>query len=152
LVEKIKGAYLLVLRNVKLQTLNVGKLGRLSFQSGYYVYVGSAMGSGGINSRVTRHLRFRILKRKKPKWHLDYLLRSNFKPVEVFKIPSLKPVECKISKTVETAAEFTFEGFGSSDCVEGCKGHLHYFRFNPSSWLTEILGEAGLRWEKQMLE
>ncbi len=151
LAGKVRGAYLLVLRLEKPQTLKVGSLGELSFKPGYYVYVGSAMGAGGVEGRVRRHLKFTSRTNGKPKWHVDYLLRGSFKPIEVFIISSEERIECKVSLLVEISAKYTFPGFGSSDCLGGCRGHLHYFNSNPLTILSRILGEAGLKWEKQVL-
>lgn len=47
----------------------VGKLGVLEAQPGYYVYVGSAFGPGGVAARVGRHFR----REKTLRWHMDYL-------------------------------------------------------------------------------
>ena len=67
-----KGTYCLVLNLQKSQEILVGKLGNFYFEKGYYVYVGSAFGPGGIKARVKRHL-----KRVKPfHWHIDYFRRK----------------------------------------------------------------------------
>jgi len=46
-------------------------LGKLKFPAGRYVYVGSALGSGGLAARLARHRR----SEKKLHWHIDYFLR-----------------------------------------------------------------------------
>ncbi len=50
------------------QDLDVGALGTLHFERGYYVYIGSAQRN--LQKRVERHLR----REKKLRWHIDYLL------------------------------------------------------------------------------
>jgi len=42
---------------------------KLDLLPGYYIYIGSAFGPGGVRARMLRHLRA-----DKPKhWHIDYL-------------------------------------------------------------------------------
>lgn len=48
--------------------VRVGRLGVLALQAGGYVYVGSALGSGGLRARLGRHLRVDTPAR----WHFDY--------------------------------------------------------------------------------
>jgi Uri superfamily endonuclease len=43
-----KGIYLLELKLNSDSLIKVGKLGLFTFQNGYYYYVGSAFGSGGL--------------------------------------------------------------------------------------------------------
>ena len=47
----------------------VGRLGALPVEPGFYVYVGSAFGPGGLERRVGRH----ATTEKKHRWHIDYL-------------------------------------------------------------------------------
>ncbi|MGZ7049923.1 MAG: GIY-YIG nuclease family protein, partial [Methanobacterium sp.] len=51
--------------------ISVGKLGKLNFKKGFYVYVGSALNS--IDARIKRHLK----NDKKLFWHIDYLLTTS---------------------------------------------------------------------------
>ena len=51
------GTYALLLKLPKQGQLQVGALGTFAFQAGWYVYVGSAFGPGGLAARVGRHLR-----------------------------------------------------------------------------------------------
>jgi Uri superfamily endonuclease len=50
------GSYLLVIECETPTEIEVGALGTLGFEAGYYGYVGSAFGPGGL-SRVDRHRR-----------------------------------------------------------------------------------------------
>ena len=63
------GFYQLVVRLGRRRTIVVGRLGRFEFPAGYYVYTGSA--KRGLESRIARHLR----RRKRMRWHIDYLLQ-----------------------------------------------------------------------------
>ena len=56
-IDKRPGTYALILRASTAQTIQIGRLGDLVMQPGYYIYVGSAFGPGGLAARVGRHLR-----------------------------------------------------------------------------------------------
>ena len=51
------GAYVLAVRLDSRRELPVGRLGRFNFPAGWYLYVGSAMGTGGLPARLRRHRR-----------------------------------------------------------------------------------------------
>jgi len=74
--------YVLILRLKRNRKIRIGRSKGSSpilFRAGYYAYVGSAFGPGGLKSRVKRHLRMD----KKTVWHIDYL-REVAEPVEVW--------------------------------------------------------------------
>lgn len=62
------GTYALILEAKNEKQVQIGHWGILDIKIGYYLYIGSAFGPGGIKSRVSRHF-----KQKKPHWHIDYL-------------------------------------------------------------------------------
>ncbi|MFN8566835.1 MAG: DUF123 domain-containing protein [Kouleothrix sp.] len=67
----MKSIYLLILRlDADLADFAIGRLGCYCFTAGYYLYVGSAFGSGGITARLAHHQH-----RPKPlaATHIDYL-------------------------------------------------------------------------------
>jgi Uri superfamily endonuclease len=70
------GTYALVLRSLKSTSTQIGRRGGLRIVPGYYIYVGSAFGPGGVQARITRHCR----KTKSKHWHIDYL-REHVNPV-----------------------------------------------------------------------
>ncbi len=131
---KMRGVYVLLIEVKDSLELEVGKLGKLRLDSGFFAYVGSAR--GGIRARVERHLR----SQKKIHWHIDYLLsRSGVTVREVYALETDKPLECQTARAL--AAEFSVvPGFGSSDCA--CRGHL--FRCDPRR-LRGALEELGFR-------
>ena len=144
----MKGAYLLVFKADKPLRVRVGSLGLLKLPEGYYVYVGSAMGPGGIKARVSRHRRL-AEEGGRRRWHVDYLLTSNqISFIEVWEIESLKPLECLLSQRLEEVADRTVLGFGSSDCRWKCRGHLHYFKAYPKLSILKVLEGLNLRWRK----
>jgi Uri superfamily endonuclease len=117
------GLYQLVIRLRVEHVIKVGRLGRFEFPAGYYVYTGSAL--RGLESRIHRHLS----KRKKMRWHIDYLLRYG----NVIRVERYRGVlsECELGKSVGTLPGSTVlvPGFGSSDC--SCATHLFHFGRNP---------------------
>jgi len=123
-LEKIedKGIYLLVFKLKNKENLEIGSLGKMIFEKGYYVYVGSAMKN--LTKRINRHLR----KDKKLKWHIDYLI-SKAQNLKVIPIRSFEKLECKIAKELSLISQKTVPDFGASDCR--CKSHLFYFSENP---------------------
>ncbi len=114
----MKGVYCLFIEVLKPIKISVGKLGRIKFEKGNYVYIGSAQNN--LEKRIERHLR----KNKKKFWHIDYLLDNrNVKIKEVsYKLTESKEEECKIARLISQYAK-SIKNFGSSDCK--CKSHLY---------------------------
>ena len=102
----MKGSYILVIsidENVK---ISIGSLGKFQFKSGFYFYIGSAMGKSGSTTLINRVKRHVLPPdRKKVHWHIDYLLanrNSNIvRLLEYFSYPSLTQV---IPSTTTTLA------------------------------------------------
>jgi sugar fermentation stimulation protein A len=67
---KDRGSYLLILNLKRDRKIDVGKLGKVDFRKGFYIYVGSAMAN--LSKRMERHRRLR----KRHHWHIDELRRS----------------------------------------------------------------------------
>ncbi len=112
----MKGVYLLLIKLPEAQTITVGSLGTMQFASGYYAYVGSAL--GGFKSRLNRHLR----KDKTPKWHVDYLLqKASLESIIICETE--ERVECAIAQALRGDFE-SIPRFGSSDCK--CPSHLFF--------------------------
>jgi sugar fermentation stimulation protein A len=117
-----RGSYLLILRLTKRKNLTIGKLGKITFPPGYYLYVGSAMAN--LTARMERHRRLR----KTLHWHIDYL-RAEVEFLAVLPIRSSVSLECALANRMKEIAEWTIPGFGSSDCT--CPSHLFALTFNP---------------------
>ena len=103
----------------------VGKLGKVRFKRGLYLYVGSALGRGSssLEGRLNRHLRGF----KKVYWHIDHLTTMpHVKVVSAHYIESNVNRECELTATLvrEFDGRIEHPGFGSTDC--GCGGHLIY--------------------------
>ena len=67
--ESSPGTYLLLLACERVVRLSIGRLGVMTTRPGYYLYVGSAFGPGGIRARIGHHAKTAA----HPHWHLDYL-------------------------------------------------------------------------------
>lgn len=128
----LKGVYTLIIFLDADISLRIGKLGTHFFPCGTYTYTGSAMGMKvlSLENRIKRHLR----KKKKIKWHIDYLLNSsNVQIHAVIYAETHEKFECKVSKEIEKlrVTQVLVRKFGASDCKEGCHAHLHYFTLDP---------------------
>ncbi len=119
--ETMKGVYVLIMELEKDTIIRVGKLGKFSFEKGYYAYTGSALGTGGFK-RVTRHFNISSGKNMTRKWHIDHLL-SDSKVIVAVLIPTNKNIECNVAEAISDFCT-GIPGFGCSDC--SCSTHLFY--------------------------
>ena len=117
------GTYALVLFIEEPVKISVGKLGAQQFLPGYYVYLGSALGPGGLRARVGRHLHPRGS--SKLHWHIEYLLKKST-VVEIWWLVGDNRQECSWAEILGNVGMVFPLGFGSSDC--NCDGHLVAFR------------------------
>lgn len=130
----VKGIYVLIISLNETRSLKVGSLGLLTFEKGFYAYVGSAQND--LEKRIARHLR----RQKKFFWHIDYLLSDEHaKIINVFFKEAQKSEECKLAWALSGIYK-PIRGFGSSDCR--CPSHL--FRINDHRDVEALLKELGL--------
>jgi Uri superfamily endonuclease len=120
------GTYVLILRLRHPVTIDIGRLGQFRFPAGWYAYVGSAHGPGGLAARISRHLR----PAKPLHWHVDYL-RGDAHPVEVWYAVGVRKRECAWAKALINlrGASILAPRFGASDCR--CPSHLVHFAAAP---------------------
>jgi Uri superfamily endonuclease len=133
------GTYALLLKLDKQERITIGKLGTFDFPAGYYLYVGSALGPGGLRARLARHQHGSESSLqsssgqtdKKLHWHIDYLLQRA-QLIEVWNIASKERLECKWGEAARrlSGAQVPVRGFGSSDCR--CPTHLIHFSVRPN--------------------
>ncbi|NHK29998.1 MAG: GIY-YIG nuclease family protein [Asgard group archaeon] len=122
-----KGTYILFFSNNLDAKIIVGSLGELFLEKGFYLYVGSAFGPGGLKKRIQRHLN----PNKKIFWHIDYLSKNKqFILINIIEIFSSIKEECLIVnfllENIFSKDEIkSIKNFGSSDCK--CKSHLLYY-------------------------
>jgi len=112
---KDQGSYLLILNLNRDRKIDVGKLGKVRFRKGFYIYVGSAMAN--LSKRMERHRRLR----KQHHWHIDEL-RAITEFRSVLAIRSSDRLECELAEAISGIAEWSIPGFGSTDC--SCETHL----------------------------
>lgn len=127
------GTYALILQSHSSETIQVGRWGQFDLQPGYYIYVGSAFGSGGVRARVSHHLRAEVRKH----WHIDFL-RAHARPVEAWVSYEATHLEHKWAGIFfETPGMTPIRGFGCNDCK--CYSHLFFTLNMPESdWLGEV--------------
>ena len=123
----LPGTYALVLRISRRLEILVGRLGTLPVEPGFYVYVGSAFGPGGLARRVGRH----AMAEKKRRWHIDYLTDLAALD-EVWYTTDAAHRECQWANVFRQipGATVPLERFGSSDCR--CCSRLFSFQKRPS--------------------
>ncbi|MFP4654233.1 MAG: GIY-YIG nuclease family protein [Methanohalobium sp.] len=137
-----KGIYCLVFKNYSCE-VKIGKLGNISFKKGYHIYIGSALGSGGLK-RVKRHISLSENKDKKPRWHIDYLhLNHNFKLIATVCAATNERYECLLAqKFIQKNNRVYIPNFGCSDC--SCSSHLYYRKQYPMIEIKQFFIESGL--------
>ena len=114
----MKGIYVLIIKLSNTVSVEVGALGKLTFDGGLYAYVGSAQNN--LELRVQRHKR----KKKQLFWHIDYLLNDKAATItDVLYTLGDKPKECQIASKLAEKSE-PIKGFGCSDCH--CTSHLFH--------------------------
>jgi Uri superfamily endonuclease len=120
------GTYALLISSATDQLIRIGRLGNLRLQRGFYVYVGSALGPGGVRGRLGHHMR----PAERPHWHIDYL-RKKTTLEAVWFCYNRKPREHTWVKRFAAmpGASVPLAGFGSSDC--DCESHLFFFAKCP---------------------
>ncbi len=133
-----KGIYCLLFRNPSC-TVMVGALGPVAFRAGWHIYVGSALGSGGL-ARLRRHIALSRSRDRRPQWHVDYLsmnpcfcLRSTVHAL------TDERLECRFAAALGGAA---VPRFGASDC--DCTSHLFYRGRNPVKEAEAAFRSLGL--------
>lgn len=133
-----KGIYCLAFENPACQ-VRVGALGGIAFRKGWHVYVGSALGSGGL-ARLERHIALSRKKDKKPKWHVDYL-STDRRFVLRYTVHAVteERFECRLADTI---GEPGIPGVGSSDC--DCPSHLFYRTRDPKDEIGRAFRALGL--------
>ena len=132
------GTYVLVLSSRLTDLIQIGRLGDLQLRSGFYVYVGSALGPGGVGARLAHHLK----PSRRPHWHIDYL-RAHSRVEEICYRLDTRHLEHVWAEHIGLAegAYIPLVGFESTDC--GCQSHLFFFeRRSSHERFRHVLGKA----------
>jgi Uri superfamily endonuclease len=128
------GSYILVLQSDSDEMVGIGRLGDMKLRPGFYLYVGSAFGPGGLRARVGRHA-----ERRKPlRWHIDYLRTQVRLKAVVFSIDVQRHEE-DWSRQIQGWADTSIplSGFGASDSQAA--SHLFFLAERPSCTRFELL-------------
>jgi Uri superfamily endonuclease len=143
------GTYILVVQVSQMKRLGIGSLGEFDIIPGFYAYVGSAFGSGGLRARIGHHLESTA----EPHWHIDYLLQVAT-PVGVWLTTANRKLEHRWAELLEDAAGFRVPilRFGSSDYHRSRSSHLFYSKRRPPfRWFQQQVMERfeGVEVEQQ---
>jgi Uri superfamily endonuclease len=127
-IPSAPGCYALQLHLENPQSLQVGRLGEYKFPAGDYIYLGSALGPGGLKARLGRHLRVD----GRLHWHIDWLRTISVVSGYYF-LESELSLECHWSQRLMTYPGVSVPAprFGSSDCKtkeKPCAAHLVWFK------------------------
>lgn len=123
-----KGTYILWSAVTQTRRLEIGRLGRFHIAPGFYGYVGSAYGSGGLRARLQHHLDSIT----QPHWHIDYLLQIAT-PTEIWYAVSDRRLEQDWAELLEDtpALRQPIPRFGSSDYRRSRTSHLFHAKRRP---------------------
>ena len=115
---------------------DVGSLGSVGFDKGWYGYVGSSRSENF--SRLSRHQDVSDGSNETRHWHVDYLIGAD--ETEIYgAFTTTDTEECNVAQSVDTGFK---KGFGCSDC--DCRTHLRYdeevsdFAENTRSGIEEL--------------
>jgi Uri superfamily endonuclease len=122
-------SYVLVLEVTNQLRVTIGCLGLCHLEPGCYLYVGSAKRS------LAQRLKWHIRRRKKRRWHIDYLTTAKAVRV-VGAFVTARWGECALRGVLEAreGCPSVLPRFGASDCTYGCVSHLLRLREGTSLW------------------
>lgn len=122
----LPGTYILLIYLRRGASLSIGRLGSHRFSRGWYLYVGSAFGPGGVAARCNHHRRVS----PRPRWHIDYL-RAVAPLRAIWYSHQPRRLEHDWAGLLGGALGLSVpvEGFGASDC--DCSSHLFYAASRP---------------------
>lgn len=122
-----RGTYLLALHCARAVTIDVGARGALDCIAGWYLYVGSAHGAGGVRARLGRHLRGA----RACRWHVDYLHAVMVPAVAWVRYDTVRLEHAWAGACMAWPGLVAVPGVGCSDC--GCVSHVFHARRLPEA-------------------
>ncbi|MDX1613740.1 MAG: GIY-YIG nuclease family protein [Candidatus Promineifilaceae bacterium] len=133
------GTYALLLHLAQTTSILIGRLGVFTFPQGAYVYVGSALGAGGLAGRLRRQLK--PASSRATHWHVDYL-RLHTELQSIWYRCQDRRAEHVWAQALHhlPLATIVAPRFGASDCR--CPSHLYHFPQppNPSALQARLSG------------
>ena len=126
-LQSTPGTYALILSATTDNLIQIGRLGQLHVHTGFYVYVGSAFGPGGVRARVAHHHR----RAARLHWHIDYLRVVASLTALWYTYDTLRR-EHQWAEVLQRTRGVTIplQRFGASDCT--CASHLYFLSTRPS--------------------
>ena len=126
-IDPKPGTYALILYCAGNARIQIGRLGTMQLQRGYYVYLGSAFGPGGLRARIAHQQKLS----SRPHWHIDYL-RAHTRLHSAWLVYDGRRHEHHWARAMqkEKGAVIPFSRFGASDCSR--PSHLYFFRHCPT--------------------
>jgi Uri superfamily endonuclease len=139
------GTYALLLHIDLSRKVVIGALGWVKLPAGWYLYLGSARGPGGLAARLARHKRQRA---KRFHWHIDYV-RAVATLVEIWSGEGTARRECQWAAAAAAlpGASVVASGLGASDC--GCRTHLFHYPQRPA--FSEFEAKVAVPLEREVL-
>lgn len=132
-IPNTSGVYILVFHQSRKTDISIDRKNtRHSFPPGWYLYVGSACGVGGLNRRLARHQN-RIADSKRMHWNIDYF-REHAMLCELWYCETGDSgVEHQWAETLTELVDATVPvpKFGASDCKARCQSHLFHLLDRP---------------------
>jgi Uri superfamily endonuclease len=135
-----KGTYVLIASVSQVKRIEIGSLGKFEVIPGFYLYVGSAFGAGGLRARIGHHMESTAA----PHWHIDFLLQRAVL-TEVWFTTAERKLEHRWAELLEEAPQFRMPipRFGSSDYHRSRSSHLFYAKRPPSfRWFRQKVSEV----------
>jgi Uri superfamily endonuclease len=125
-LKPVPGTYALIYHGPAAAALAAGALGTVQLPAGYWVYVGSAFGPGGLRARLGHHL----APSARPHWHIDYI-KGSLDLLEIWSTTDVRKQEHAWAAMLRSyrGASFPVPGFGASDC--SCRAHLIHLHRRP---------------------
>lgn len=114
------GTYVLILHAARRAVVTFRRGSSIATRPGYYTYVGSAFGPGGIRARVSRHARTD----KRRHWHIDHLTAVTQVTGAMISYACSRYEHGWAAYLEDMTALEAVAGFGCTDCR--CHSHLYY--------------------------
>lgn len=145
-IPALPGTYLLEFESLADISVMVGRRGQLHLQPGFYIYIGSAFGPGGLRARVRHHASIS----PRPHWHLDYI-RPQLELLDVWFSTMNKRLEHAWADAMVYTMHMNIpmQGLGASDCK--CESHFFYVRTRPDEQALQTalaMGHQNIALEK----
>ena len=129
ILPKSPGTYAIVLKLEGARSIRVGRLGDFDFPAGYYLYLGSALGPGGLAGRLRRHLA-QDKREGRPHWHVDYLRQlASVRSIWYIRGETRREHDWARFAAKLDGVSTPAPRFGASDCR--CPSHLFHFATAP---------------------